>query len=163
MAKGDSLPDQDHVTRWIKPRFVGKNDDGSVIVDKAGRPSMIFPHAFEMREDEESLSITWLEHFGGTLGIQLPLAADAVRTTTQSGTLKDKSGFAIGLVSHIKEAGSKHGAKLRVIEDPINGNSGHSEVRRYPRSADLLYSELAGDTFSLRYLYGEIRQAGWTP
>jgi|GEM_PF-873524 len=163
MAKGDAVPEEHHVTRWIKPRFLGKNDDGTVDVDEFGCPQTIFPSAFELRDDEDALSITWLEHFGATLADQLPLAAEAVRSATASGDLKPKSAFAVGNVGQIRTAAQDHGFKVRIIEDPEDNNTGHCEVRRYPRDADEFYQAMALDVFRRRYLYGDIVKPGWGP
>lgn len=44
-----SLPDEDHVSRYCKPSAIGGD----------GRP---LTAAFELREDEEYLSVNWLEY-----------------------------------------------------------------------------------------------------
>jgi hypothetical protein len=163
MAKGDALPEEHHVTRWIKPKFVGKNDDGTVILDASGRPDAIFPDAFKLRDDEDTLSVTWLERFGSSLADQLPAAAEAVRASTNSGQLKSSSAFAVGNVGKIKGTAADNGFKIRVVEDPEGENPGHSEVRRYPRDADELFQTLAESVFRPRFLYGSLTAAGWKP
>jgi hypothetical protein len=163
MAKSDPLPDQDEVTRWIKPKLLGRDDDDNVIVDDAGQPTFVFPTAFEMRDDEDSLSVTWLQHFAVDRAQHLPMAAEAVRETTASKKLQPKSAFAIAKVEEIKEIGAKFDLKLRILEDPVPGNSGHSEIRRYPREMGDLQAILAAETFAERYLYGTLKQAGWAP
>lgn len=163
MARGDALPDSDEVTRWVKPKLLGRDDDGNVVVDGKGRPRLIFPQAFELRDDEESLSVTWLQHFGATRAVHLPLAADAFRQTTDSGKLQANSAFAIAEVRRIKEAGTAHDTKLRILLDPIDGNSGHSEIRRFPRELSSLHSVLADEVFVERYLYRHVKEDGWSP
>lgn len=163
MARGDPLPGEDHVTRWIKPKLLGRDDDGNVIVDEAGRPSFVFPEAFELRDDEDGLSLTCLQRFGTNLAQQLPAAAEAVRRTTASQSLQQKSAFAVGNVQAVRDAGAATNNKLRVIEDPIDGNDGHTEVRRYPREMGPLQTILASQVFGERYLYGVLSQTGWQP
>jgi hypothetical protein len=163
MAANDPLPDHDEVTRWIKPKLLGRDDAGNVIVVAKGRPVFAFPEAFELRDDEDGLSITWLQQFGQGRTVHLPLAADAVRQTTDSGSLQSKSGFAVGNVAAIKEAGLSHDMKFRVIEDPIDGNAGHSEIRRYPHEMGPLQTVLAAEVFGERHLYGKLKIPGWTP
>jgi hypothetical protein len=163
MAKGDALPDADEVTRWIKPKLLGRDDDDNVIVDQVGRPVFVFPAAFELRDDEESLSVTWLQHFGADRSQHLPQAADAFRKTTTSKKLQAQSAFAIATVASIKEAGGRHDLKLRILEDPISGNTGHSEIRRYPHEMSAFQTVLAEETFAERHLYDTLRQPGWTP
>lgn len=163
MAKGDSLPDDDEVTRWIKPKLVGRDDDGNVILDALGRPVFVFPAAFELRDDEDSLSVTWLQHFANERAKHLPQAADAVRKTTKSGKLQRASAFAVAAVGSIKDAGFHHDLKLRILEDPVEGNSGHSEIRRYPAEMGAFQAVLAAETFAERHLYDTLRQPGWIP
>jgi hypothetical protein len=163
MAKSDPLPDQDEVTRWIKPKLLGRDDDDNVIVDGAGRPTFVFPAAFEMRDDEDSLSVTWLQHFAADRAQHLPLAAEAVRETTDSKRLQPKSAFAIAKIAEIKETGAKFDMKFRILEDPVIGNTGHSEIRRYPHEMGELQTILAAETFVERHLYGTLKQPGWTP
>jgi hypothetical protein len=163
MTKGDSLADEDEIARWIKPKLLGRDDDNNVIVDEHGRPTFVFPSAFELREDEESLSVTWLQHFGEGRKTHLPKAAEAFRKTTKSGSLQAQSGFAIANVGAVKAVGEKHHLKLRVLEDPVDGNGGHSEVRRYPREMGDFQTVLAIETFGERYLYRDVRETGWAP
>lgn len=163
MAKGDPIPAGDEVTRWIKPRLLGRDDDGNVITDTTGHPVFVFPEAFELRDDEDGLSLTWLQPFGTTRSIHLPAAAEAVRATTDSGRLSGQSAFAVGRVEEIKQAGAAAGVKLRIIEDPIEGNDGHSEIRRYPHEMGVLQSLLAAEVFSERYLYSAVKQQNWVP
>lgn len=163
MAKGDALPDGDEVTRWIKPKLLGRENDGSVIVDAAGCPTFVFPAAFELREDEDSLSVTWLQCFAADRSRNLPQAADAFRKTTDSGNLQSKSAFVIATVDAIKNAGVQFDLKLRILEDPIKDNSGHAEIRRFPREMGPFQTLLAAETFLERHIYGTLKQPGWTP
>lgn len=163
MAKGDALPDNDEVTRWIKPKLLGRDDDGNTILDQQGRPEFVFPAAYELRDDEDSLSVTWLQCFAETREEHLPKAADAFRKGTDSGKLQTQSAFAIGAVSAIKKAGIDHDHKLRILEDPEDENPGHSEIRRYPREMGEFQTLLAEEIFAERHLYGMIKTAGWKP
>lgn len=163
MAAGEIVPPEDEATRWIKPRLLGKDDDGQIIVDERGRPTMVFPAAYALADDEDGLSITWLQFFGVERLVHLPRAAEAFRVSIPSQNLKPKSAFAIAQIATILAVGKDHGAKLRIIQDPIDGNKGHSEIRRDPREISLLQSVLAEQVFSERYLYGDIRRDGWVP
>lgn len=163
MAKGEIVPPEHETTRWIKPKFLGKDDDGQIVVDQQGRPTVVAPAAFALADDEESLSITWLQFFGLERLAHLPKAAEAFRLSIPSQSLKPKSAFAIAQVAAIIEAGKDYGAKLRIIQDPVDGNEGHSEIRRYPREIGLLQTVLAEQVFSERHLYGALKQEGWQP
>ncbi|MGA9581766.1 MAG: hypothetical protein WBR13_07345 [Allosphingosinicella sp.] len=156
MVKGESVPSDDDVTRWIKPKLIGKDDDGNVVLNEYGQPAVVAPQAFSLSDDEDGLSVTWLQRFGLDRPVHLPLAAEAFRQSIPSQRLSAKSAFAIGKVSSILERGRQHGSKLRVVQDPIDGNAGHAEIRRYPRELGLLQEALANEVFSERHLYASI-------
>lgn len=163
MAKGENVPPEDEATRWIKPKLLGKDDDNQVVVDTQGRPTVVAPSAFALADDEESISITWLQCFGLDRSAHLPKAAEAFRLSIPSQTLSAKGAFAIAHVAEVIAAGKDHGLKLRVVQDPVDGNAGHAEIRRYPREMGLLQTMLATQVFGERYLYGDIKQKGWHP
>jgi hypothetical protein len=163
MARGDALPASDEIARWIKPRLLGKDDDGQVILDGKGCPSVVSPAAFELGQDEDSLSVTWLQFFGYARVGHLPAAAEAIRASMESKTLQAKGAFAIGSVHIVLATGRDYGVKLRILEDPVEGNDGHAEIRRYPRELGLLQIALARNVFAERHLYAQVRQVGWTP
>lgn len=163
MAQGDALPPGDEITRWIKPKLLGKDDDGQVIVDDSGRPLKVFTEAFALGDGEDSLSVTWLQHFGPERLEHLPRAADAIRTSMESKTLQPKGALAIANVDLVLATGRNHGVKMRILEDPVDGNDGHAEIRRYPQEMGLLQNILANEVFAERYLYGDVREPGWAP
>lgn len=163
MAQGDALPAGDEITRWIKPKLLGKDDDGQVIVDGNGCPSKVFPEAFALGDDEDSLSVTWLQHFGPERVEHLPKAAEAIRASMESKTLQAKGALAVANVGVVLAAGRDHGAKLRILEDPVDGNDGHAEIRRYPYEMGLLQSVMANEVFTERHLYRDVKTPGWTP
>lgn len=163
MAKGDAVADEDEVTRWIKRKLLGRDNDDNVILDEFGRPAFVFPAAFGLGDEEDSLSVTWLQHFGEHRKQHLPAAAEAVRRTMKSGSLHAQSAFAIARVGPLKDAGANHDLKLRVLEDPVEGNTGHTEIRRYPHEMSAFQAVLAEETFAERHLYATLKQAGWDP
>lgn len=163
MSRFDSLPSGDDVTRVIKPSLLGRDDEGNVIVDEKGLPRAIFPSAFELRSDEDGLSINWLQCFGAEKREQIKLTAEAVRLTNKSKKLSVKTGFAVAKVSEVLKAGQDNGSKLRVVHDPIDGNRGHSEIRQYPRELSAFQEVLASETFTECYLYGDVINDGWRP
>lgn len=163
MAKGDALPREDETTRWIKFKFIGKDDDGNVEVDAKGCPITVAPHAFELDQDEDGLSLTWLQSFGTERAEHLPAAADAVRQSQNSKKLSANSAFAIGEVGALISAGQDCAQNLRVLHDPIHDNKGHTEVRRYPHDVGDLQMQLANRIFNERYLYADVRKIGWRP
>src|SRR5690606_21656139 len=103
MAKNDPIPDAHSLARWIKPRFLAKNDEGEVDTDGDGRPIFVFPQAFELREDEDYLSVTSLDHFDGERPQQLTSAAAAIQSSTEKNRLSKRSAIAVGLAGQLKE------------------------------------------------------------
>src|SRR4051812_32077836 len=53
----DYVPDDQTLVRYVKPSHVGREN---------GVVAMIFPQAFELREDEDYLSAGWLEDCAGS-------------------------------------------------------------------------------------------------
>ena len=145
------LPLADSVTRWIRAQYVGKDDDGQVIVDAAGSPLVVAPEAFELTADEVGLSVTWLEHFSSVRAEQLKLASAAVRSSLDSKSISKKSIFAVGNVARIIDCGKAYSIKLRVLHDP-DDNPGHSEIRRLPPDLGEIHLALATNVFGERYL-----------
>lgn len=163
MARGDAVPEADDVTRWVKPRYLGKDDEGAVIVDDKGRPKVVAPAAFELAPDEAGLSVTWLQPFGATRAEHLPSAAEAFKQSIPSKNISKKSVFAVAKVSEVLVAGKSLSCKLRLMQDPVPENDGHAEIRRYPVEMGLLQLALATETFVERYLYSDVSTRGWSP
>lgn len=156
MAKNDPVPDAHSLARWIKPRFLAKNDEGDVDTDANGRPVFVFPQAFELREDEEYLSVTSLDLFDGERTEQLQRAAEAIQSSTEKNKLSKKSAIALGYSGQLKENCRSHGHNVRVLEEPVDQNIGHVAVRRYPRDVPELFELLSETCFSERYIFGDL-------
>ena len=67
-----------------------------------------------------------------------------------------KGAFAIGIVGRIKETAAAHGAKVRIIYDPKEGEPAHSEIRQLSRDDVILLDALAQDAFAEMVLNSEI-------
>lgn len=160
MARNDPVPASDDVTRWIKPTWVKRTDDGEAERTPAGEIAQIVPQAFELREGEEYLSVTWLQAFGAERSVHLPLAAEAYRRSQTSKKLGLNGVFAIAGVETLSDACKKHGAKIRILQEPEDENPGHVAVRRFPAEAGDLHVYLATEIFVERYTYKEIKASG---
>ena len=88
-----ALPDEHHVARYCKP---------SDLVD--GIP---LPKAFELKKDEEYLSVNWLEYFGES---DLNAAVERVRKAFRNNhyQVRQNAGFAVLDVGAAKSALREH-------------------------------------------------------
>jgi hypothetical protein len=133
------LPDTDSAVRHINSQLL--------IRDAADQVVGCFPHAFELRGDEEYLSASWLEYFPGSTHERTVAVVAAV---ARARTVKPSHGFAIGNVGAIKEACGAFGLKIRVIHEPSddNPNPAYTAIRRYKSDALELLELLAADAWS---------------
>ena len=132
------LPDADSVVRHINSQLLVRENDEVI---------GCFPQAFELRENEQYLSASWLEYFSGSTEERMIAVVAAVAKARK---VKVRHGFAIGNVGVIKEACSSFGLRIRVIHEPSddNPNPAYTAIRRY-RSDDLQLLELlASDAWS---------------
>lgn len=159
MARNDPVPTEDDITRWIKPSWVKRTDDGEAERTPTGEIAQIAPQAFELKEGEEYLSVTWLQIFGAERAEHMPLAAEAFRQSQKSKKLGLNGVFAIAGVQALTDACKAHGAKIRVLQEPEDENPGHVAVRRFPAEAGDLHVHLATEIFLERYTYKEIKAA----
>ena len=127
----DKLNDEHTIVRYVKPSQVMTDENEEVVG--------VFPAAYELREEEPFLSLSWLEHFdmkNGDPQIQmensfsLKLSKNAVLATHK-----------LGKFSAYCE---KFGSKVRILHEPeLGGNLSHVAVRQYPRENTKLFAVLA--------------------
>lgn len=156
MAKHDVISKEFRLARWIKPKLMAANDEGEIEVDEAGKPLMIFPQAYELREDEEYLSVTAVELFGCSQPENLEAAADAFRASQLSKKLSKKGAFALAVADAVSKCCEAHGHKIRILEEPVADNIGHVAIRRYPHIISELQSELADSVFTEFHFYRDL-------
>jgi hypothetical protein len=135
---GQKLPDSDHVLRYVPWGRLIKADDDETVTG-------VFAKAFELREDEAYLSLTWLEFFAGEVCDRLQAAVAAFRLSMSVGK---KSRFVMANVARLSAACNTHGCKVRILHEPDPPNDGHVAVRRYPRENQDLFDLLAAEVFS---------------
>lgn len=104
--------------------------------------------AFRLREDEEYLSATWAEYFPGNRHDQICASVRAIRASSMRVTAR--SGFAIGVVSEIKEVclSDRRQHRIRIIHEAEDDNPAHTALRGWPRDNDELLDLLAEDVWS---------------
>jgi hypothetical protein len=139
------IPDEHHVLRYAPKKLTFTTDDGDVC---------LLPQAFELRDDEATLSVTWVEHFKGDLDAQMDAA---VEQFCQSLTVKNSAAFGVGAVHNIKEMGRLQvpAHQLRILHEPEHDNLGHAAIHRYPRNHPDLQAALASTAFATAYLRSE--------
>ncbi len=132
------LPPDDHVVRYVPKRLIWKDEDGIVLG--------VFPQAFEHRENESFLSVTWLEHYVSNYEQALVEATMAIRRQL---TVKPKDGFTTGRVGRICDICELHDVKARVLHEPVPPeNTGHSALRGLRHSSSALLDMLAAEAFT---------------
>lgn len=137
--KGQNLPDEHHVIRVVPY--------GKLEKDEHGEPTgcLIFS-AFQRRETEDGLSVTWLEYFAGERSEKIVRAVHAIRASNFKPG--GKSAFAIGGVGPIKQTCVDKGHKIRIIHAPEDDNKAHAELRQLPRDDVALLEALACVTWA---------------
>jgi hypothetical protein len=138
-GKGQNLPDEDHVIRYVSWARLRKDEDENVLG--------FLPQAFELRDDETYLSVNWVEYHEGDREAQVRLSIWAIRDSFKK-PLGAKSAFAIGQVAKVKEICQAAGSRVRVVHEPEGDNPGHSAIRQMARDNQGLLDALAADAFA---------------
>ena len=131
--KGQNVPDDHHVLRLAS--------FSRLLLDDEQNPIGFLYTAFQRKETEDGLSVTWLEYFSGDEPQQIEAAVLAIRASNMS--VGKKSAFAIGNVGAIKSECLAHKHKVRIIHWPEDDNKAHAELRRYPTEDIELFGRLA--------------------
>lgn len=133
------LPDDDHVMRHVPYKKLLKDEDGTPI-------GGFLPQAFELREDENGLSVNWLEYFECTHQDNIEASVQKFRDTRSIGKT---SAFGISSVGRIQDVCADHNEdKVRVLLDEIEENKSHSIIIRLPRDNMDLFESLAVSSFT---------------
>jgi len=140
-GKGKNLPDKDHVIRYVPWGRLLKDEDENVLG--------FLWHAFQLRPEEDYLSVNWLEFYDGDRETQIRLSVWEIRVSFKK-PLGVKSAFAIGNVAQVKETCQAAGSRVRVVHEPEPNNPGHSGIRQLLRDDLSLLEALAADAFTER-------------
>lgn len=134
-----SIPDSDHVMRYIAPGRQMRDFETDALVG-------VFPQAFELREcDHGGLSVTWVEYFGAKSAACCAQASAQISKSFKKG--KEPPVFAVANVGAIKAAGREDGCSIRVSHEPTSNNPAHAAIRRYSNDNKYLLSLLAKEVF----------------
>jgi hypothetical protein len=134
--KYHDLPDADRVMRFVPWKKLRRDEEDNVVG--------FLPEAFQLRPEEASLSVNWVEFFPESSN-QLHECVRAFRNSMSVGA---KSAFAVGNVGQIKEVCQGRGSKIRILHEPKDGEPAHSGIHRLPRDELLLLAALADDAFT---------------
>jgi hypothetical protein len=135
-AKIANLPDEDHVMRYVPWK--------KLLTDKDDNVLGFLGEAFKLKPNEPSLSVNWIEWFGGDREANIRAAVKMFRSKLKVGS---KSAFGIGNVAKIKDVCRANGASVRIVHEPKDDNKSHSGIRRLPPDDFTLLDALAADAF----------------
>lgn len=135
-AKVTNLPDEHHVMRYVSWNRLRKDENDNVLG--------FLGEAFQLKQNEESLSVNWLEYFDRDRDTKIRMSVETFRQTI---TVGKKSAFGIANVSKIKEICRAYGTNVRIVYEPTDNNPSHSAIRRLPRDDLSLLDALAADVF----------------
>jgi hypothetical protein len=130
------LPPDDHIVRYARKRVLIHDENANVIG--------VFPEAFALRDGENYLSVTWLQHFSKNYEQGLMAAAAAIGRQL---IVKPRDGFTVGCVGKVRDICAKSSVRVRILYEPCDANEGYSAWRGMPRDNQDLFNLLATDAF----------------
>lgn len=134
---GMALPDQDHVVRHISWNKLQKDENDKVLG--------ILPHAFALRENEDALSVNWIEHFDCSHNERIVKTIQELRKTIN---VRPKSAFGVSTVQAIKQTCRNTPKAIKIVYWPNDNNVTHSLVKHIPKEDISLLDALSKDAFN---------------
>jgi hypothetical protein len=124
--RGDQLPYQDHISRYCAPKTLAD-----------GQPTGT---SFMLRQDEEYLSVNWLEYFDHIgMSAQINQIREHIELSLASSGL-----FAVlnigETIDYIQSNSEKH---LAILYEPTSGDPSHSGIYDYRHEDDLVADLIA--------------------
>lgn len=117
-ADGDDLPNPSRVVRYVPYGKMRKDEDDNFLGP--------LPSAFEEREVDDYLSVTWCGYFEGSEEEQLRCSVEAIRNSNM--TVKAKACFCIGRTPEILAAIYDAGSAGRAVYHPEDDNFAHAGI-----------------------------------
>lgn len=142
-----NIPHDHHIIRYASWTKLRKDEDDNVLG--------ILPQALRRRDDEDSLSTTWIEWFTGLPAEQYLSAVSKIRTTMQ---VSRRGGMAKANVGRLHELCGAEDVTIRVLHEPIDENEAHAGIRRLPRDNLDLLELLASEAFTETVLNCDLPQ-----
>lgn len=135
--RGDPLPDQDHISRYCRPKTLQED----------GQPSRT---SFMLRPNEELLSVNWLEYFDlRDRQVQITQVRQVIRLTLQA-TAKIAVLNVGGILDRVHRNSDR---VLAVLHEPELDDPSHSGIHGYRHEDDLvadLVAEEVRETYPAR-------------
>ncbi len=138
--KGETIPDQNHIARFCRPM---QTSEGQIQAT-----------AFMLREDEESLSVNWLEFLNCS---SRESEITKIRTIySETFTVGARARIAILNVGEVRKkvlTESPDGRNLEVLHDPLINDLSHSGIYNLKQDDELiaeLILETVRDSYSAR-------------
>ncbi len=122
-----NVPDESDLLRhvpWAKLRKDGEENVVGVLYS-----------AFQLRDDESGLSVTWLDYFTGTDEEKFHAS---VAEFSKSYKPSPKSAFALCNAGKIRALTAKSSNNIRIITVDDDNNLAHAEIRRLNQEMELL-------------------------
>lgn len=145
LKAGDDLPNPSTVVRYVGLGQMETDGDQNAL-----GPA---PAAFEGRQQDTYLSVTWCDFFLGDLNSRIRCAIEAIRGSMN---VKPKACFCVARTDRLIEAGASFGRGVRAVFHPEEDNLAHSGIYNLapvdldaitPEESELL-SLLAGEAWS---------------
>lgn len=141
-----NLPDDDHIVRYVPWTKVDKDANDNV--------RGILWTAYQRRDDEDGLSVNWLERTGcEDLEAQLRATVSLLETAM---TVKRKARLAVSGVRQFKSVCAAHEARVRIVHIPEGDNEPHSEIRQIPKEDQRLMEDLARQAVTSHHACGDL-------
>jgi hypothetical protein len=115
------LPRDDHIARCVRPTLVMRDEETNEAIG-------VFPGAFELRRNEQNLSVSWEEYFRGGRHERMR------QIVKHSGlTLGPRHGYAVIQVGLFSDICANRGANVRVIHEPTDAKPSSRERSPVPK------------------------------
>ena len=129
------LPPEDHIVRYVRSKFLTRDEDGKVITCS--------PEAFRLRDDEDYLSVDWLEHYDGSRHERLRQVKHYCDLT-----IKKSDGLGTVLVRDFHATCASVNVSVRICHERTVKDPAHSAIRQFPRDNEELLALLANIVLS---------------
>jgi hypothetical protein len=137
VTDGDELPTPGTVVRYVGFNKMAKDEDDRVLEP--------LPSAFEMRPNEEYLSITWAEYYVGASDQRLRCAVEAIRSSRDVGP---KGCFCVADLDELMAVITTRSSKGRAVYLPQDDNPAHAGIYGVSSEETLLQQILATTVWS---------------
>ena len=145
--RGEKIPDAHHVLRYVGWKQLIVAEDGETVTG-------VFHQAFQLRPDEEYLSVTWVEFFSGEICDRV---CDAVRSfRAEFPNAGKKSRYLMANVGVFHNICQRRDRKVRILHEPDGQNHAHVAVRRFPNDDEQLNAMLVAEGFRAHIRNSEV-------